>query len=404
MSVLKHCLLLLATANTALSFTARASYNFSQAAIENGDALAKLNADANQAARALNLELTRQGINTSCSADNIQVRKEWRNIPAEERKAFVAAVQCLQASPSLNDPVKLPSAKSLYDDFVITHFNQTANIHWTGTFLLWHRYFTWTYEQKLRTVCGYQGTFPYWEWGYDVEDPAASPLFDGSETSMGSDGAFFLHEGYKLVQRLSKTLINLEPGTGGGCVKSGPFVNMTVHVGPRAMLTFGSTNATSVENPLDDHPRCLKRDLNKHVGKKYSSFLNSTTLILDNDEHEMFQAVMEGDDRFVDGQLGVHGGGHYIIGGDPGSDAFISAGEPVFYLHHAQIDRLYWIWQMLDFANRQGVSGTETMQNSPPSRNVTVEDTIHLTPIGGPVKLKDLMSTVGGSPFCYVYE
>lgn len=51
--------------------------------------------------------------------------------------------------------------------------------------------------------------------------------------------------------------------------------------------------------------------------------------------------------------LGVHGGGHFIISGDPGGDAFISPGDPAFYAHHAQIDRIYWIWQMLDFDNRQ---------------------------------------------------
>jgi len=41
------------------------------------------------------------------------------------------------------------------------------------------------------------------------------------------------------------------------------------------------------------------------------------------------------------------------MGGDPGSDPFISPGDPAFYLHHGQVDRVYWIWQNLDFANRK---------------------------------------------------
>jgi tyrosinase len=67
----------------------------------------------------------------------------------------------------------------------------------------------------------------------------------------------------------------------------------------------------------------------------------------------MFQAYMQGDNRYMNGTIGVHGGGHYAIGGYPASDVFFSPNEPVFFLHHGNIDRVYWIWQMLDFPNRQ---------------------------------------------------
>lgn len=43
----------------------------------------------------------------------------------------------------------------------------------------------------------------------------------------------------------------------------------------------------------------------------------------------------------------------FYLGGDPGGDALFSPLEPAFYLHHAQIDRLYFIWQNLDWDNRQ---------------------------------------------------
>lgn len=66
-----------------------------------------------------------------------------------------------------------------------------------------------------------------------------------------------------------------------------------------------------------------------------------------------FFLPQEGDARLVRNSLGVHGGGHFTIAGDPGADSFISPGDPAFYLHHSQVDRVYWIWQMLDFANRQ---------------------------------------------------
>lgn len=38
--------------------------------------------------------------------------------------------------------------------------NQTNNIHLTGNFLSWHRYFIWLYEQALQQECVYEGSLP----------------------------------------------------------------------------------------------------------------------------------------------------------------------------------------------------------------------------------------------------
>jgi len=37
-----------------------------------------------------------------------------------------------------------------YEDFVAVHINQTMAIHDTGSFLSWHRYFLWAFEQVRR--------------------------------------------------------------------------------------------------------------------------------------------------------------------------------------------------------------------------------------------------------------
>jgi len=111
------------------------------------------------------------------------------------------------------------------------------------------------------------------------------------------------------------------------------------------------------------------------------------------------------------------------MGGNPGADPFTSPGDPAFWLHHAQVDRMYWIWQMMDLKNRQvgfhrrsnksepgadecitqGVAFTNTMLDFPPSAKTTVEDIINMGPLGSELKIKDVMNTVGGSPLCYVY-
>jgi hypothetical protein len=59
----------------------------------------------------------------------------------------------------------------------------------------------------------------YWNW-FDNSDFAKSPVFDGSATSMGGDGAFVAHNG--AVSGFNNIFI--PSGNGGGCVKDGPFV------------------------------------------------------------------------------------------------------------------------------------------------------------------------------------
>ena len=77
----------------------------------------------------------------------------------KERKAYIGAVQCLIKKQAKTPKSLIPGAVSRFDDWVGTHINQTNYIHYTGTFLAWHRYFTWTYEQALRKECGYTGRY-----------------------------------------------------------------------------------------------------------------------------------------------------------------------------------------------------------------------------------------------------
>ncbi|WYZ44568.1 hypothetical protein EsH8_VII_001004 [Colletotrichum jinshuiense] len=212
-----------------------------------------------------------------------------------------------------------------------------------ANFQLWHRLYTEVFELKLRG-CGYNGTVPFWEWGYDVEDPALSPVFDGSVTSIGSNGAFVPHEGLEILQATTNVTVKLEPGSGGGCIMSGPFSNMTVNM----------PVVETIETPSAADPRCLQRDLNKHVTSKHNTFRNTTRLLLDHDTLESFWGHLNGDDRYIDPhELGIHAGGHWSLGGDSGNNFFISPADPAFFLHHSQIDRVYWIWQMMDWENRQ---------------------------------------------------
>jgi tyrosinase len=61
------------------------------------------------------------------------------------------------------------------------------------------------------------------------------------------------------------------------------------------------------------------------------------------------------------------------------------------------------MWQNLDLPNRQNaISGTLTINNTPPSRNGTLDDWLEMGVLGTGRKIKDVMTTTGGE-LCYVY-
>ena len=48
-----------------------------------------------------------------------------------ERKAYIAAMQCLMSKPSKLAAGKFPGATNRYEDFVVVHMQQTLQIHGT---------------------------------------------------------------------------------------------------------------------------------------------------------------------------------------------------------------------------------------------------------------------------------
>jgi tyrosinase len=83
------------------------------------------------------------------------------------------------------------------------------------------------------------------------------------------------------------------PGrTGGGCVENGPFVNMTVHLGPFASL--------------ERNDQCLKRDLAPEYATKYLA-RDKLDTVLSQADYGWFERTLEGGTAFEDSQM--HAGG-----------------------------------------------------------------------------------------------
>ncbi|KAK4230911.1 hypothetical protein QBC38DRAFT_467267 [Podospora fimiseda] len=331
----------------------------------------------------------------TCTKANLRVRKEWGSITAAEKKEYIAALQCLLQRPSKLDQAKFPGAKSRYDDFVVVHMNQTMFIHGTGSFLTWHRYYLWAFEEVLRKECGYTGSHPYWDWGRWSADPEKSPIFDGSDTSLGGNGKKIQH----------KASMVAPAGNGGGCVETGPFKNMTVYLGP----VSPAIDPPPPNNPRSDgygsNPRCLRRDISNQLTSKYTRPQDIASLINSRDL-ATFQNVMQGAGGFGfgGGGMGVHSAGHYTIGGDPGGDFYTSPNDPAFWVHHGMIDRVWVIWQTQDMNNRVNIVSGGTSMMGFGGRQQSLDDPIDLGVVADKVyKIRDLVSIVDG-PFCYVYE
>lgn len=218
--------------------------------------------------------------------------------------------------------------------------------------LPWHRYFLHLYEKALRNECGYDGYLPYWDWPKYLEDPSKSSIFDGSEYSFSGDGEAVPHGTLNLTTPGGPppgVFIIRPPGSGGGCVQGGPFENLTLHVD-------ATNDGSSTPIRIFERPRCLKRDFYFPILRHRNSYENVTSLILENKSIHGFHPTVEE-------RMGVHPGGHEFIGGE-NLNLFTSPGDPVFFLHHAMLDRIWAIWQSRDVATRQyALDGTLTSFN-----------------------------------------
>ncbi|GAP87774.1 putative FAD binding domain-containing protein [Rosellinia necatrix] len=330
-----------------------------------------------------------------CNLLNAKLRRDWRSLSSTQRKEYIAAVKCLQTKPSIADPTFAPGSRTRYDDFVAVHINQTLSIHGTGNFLSWHRYFVHTYETALRDECGYTGYQPYWNWLDSREDPSKSPIFDGTDTSFSGDGAFAAHNGS--VNGNGNVFI--PSGKGGGCVTSGPFVDYVINLGPVSPIQDKMVPAPVF---LGFNPHCLSRDLSAFTAMNWLTLGNILNITVGAASRSvlLFQNELQG--RFTDGFLGLHTAGHGVMGGAAG-DIFGSPVDPVFFLHHAMVDRTYWLWQALHPFMAKTIAGTITLFNEPPSRDTSVDDLIDLGVNAPPRRIGDLLDTLGGAPLCYIY-
>lgn len=149
------------------------------------------------------------------------------------------------------------------------------------------------------------------------------------------------------------------------------------------------------------NPRCLKRDLTSYATKNWMTADNLLNITVGDASGSVsnFQDELQG--RFGNGFLGMHSAGHFAAGGDA-SDFFTSTNDPSFFLHHAMVDKLYWIWQSLHLEKASQIGGTITMFNQPPSRDAVSSDPLEMRVLGEQITIGGALDTLAGK-FCYIY-
>ena len=190
--------------------------------------------------------------------------------------------------PSKIDPAKAPGARSRFDDFEAAHIINTRAIHATGLFFAWHRHLVQLFETALREECGYSGYQPYWDWArYADRPPESNPLYDGSATSISGNGRYIPGRNGTLqpfpIPVEDPPTIYTPPGTGGGYVYQGPFVDWELHLGP--VVQMNVRNGQHVNpNPRPDglgyNPRRLIRDFNNTLLLQSTTYSALTSMLI----------------------------------------------------------------------------------------------------------------------------
>ncbi|KAF3047266.1 hypothetical protein E8E11_003733 [Didymella keratinophila] len=193
-----------------------------------------------------------------------------------------------------------------------------------GQFILWHRYFTATYDIALRQEGGFTVAQSYWDYMLDAD--VYSSEISQPDTGFGGNGV-------KVELTPEQNSLNLTGGTGGGCVETSPFISDKVTV--------------NYPGP----PSCLRRDsmpplLNTWADPKLEKAQ------LEAPDFVTFDRTMQGSKTVF--APNIHGSGHFGVGGvlRQAGDPAHSPAEPLFYLHHANLDYIYWEWQQRDSLTR----------------------------------------------------
>eukprot|EP00457_Paulinella_chromatophora_P003986 gb/GEZN01003996.1/.p1 GENE.gb/GEZN01003996.1/~~gb/GEZN01003996.1/.p1 ORF type:complete len:641 (-),score=35.81 gb/GEZN01003996.1/:33-1955(-) len=230
----------------------------------------------------------------SC-APATRVRTAWRTWPCDRRDQFFYSLAQMRDNGGLRE-------------LALLHVDAACYAHNEVAFLAWHRDFLVTFEDKLRATAGGAClTVPYWDWEVDA-DFAASNIWDRIPI---------------LSPKYFGNRTNIDGGT-------------RVNVSP--INTFQDYDAI---NRRDNDPR-IRRDFGSTTVSSISRVL---AVIQNNVDFRTFASELEGS---------PHVNMHFFYGGT--MSTFGSPADVVFYVHHANVDRIWAMWQIYHGFGNNGLN------------------------------------------------
>jgi len=221
-----------------------------------------------------------------------------------------------------------------YDELVSFHIQNQGTVHNGPNFLPWHRYYILRFEQTLQKHDG-SVMLPYWNWAIDSQAPETSILF--TDAYLGGNGS-----------------------GSSQCVGDGQFRDW---------------------RPSNPSPHCMTRswDLGDRISSLYGPEVINR-IVSGSMVYETFRTGFEG---------APHGAVHNNIGADFATMA--SPNDPIFWMHHGYVDKVWADWQRQHPDLAQTYGGTN--RDGSPARMTDILVTSDFT-------VASMMST---RDLCYEY-
>ncbi|MDT7830652.1 tyrosinase family protein [Pricia sp. S334] len=255
----------------------------------------------------------------------MNVRKNVSEMSPTEKTAFVNAVLALKDDTDSPRPPAADAAGALnrYDVYVWVHSLVMDGAHKGPAFTPWHREFLRQFELELQSVSGDPTmTIPYWDSveariPSDAGYPFTTNLMGGMGT--GTDNRVMTGQ---FAESAGWTL-NVRTGASTGITRDNTsYLRRRTGQNPAQLPERAELNAALVHSDYD----ALNEEGSYAEGN--ANRANGSEIALS------FRKILE---------YANHNGPHEWIGGNMMPST--SPNDPVFYLHHSNIDKVWAVWQ-----------------------------------------------------------